>query len=97
VLQILVFLTSGRFLAASFDFHPRHPEWVIAISSGNCQFRGGANCSNDLYLSQDMGVHWGLVRTYVWAAAWHGLEDHDQMIIAWERRDKTASASYKSN
>lgn len=36
-----------------------------------------------------MGVHWGLIRSYVWGASWHGIADRDQMIIAWERREKT--------
>jgi len=83
--------TPGRFLGNTFRFHPRHPGWVLAISSGNCQNNRLFNCSNDLYLSQDMGVHWGLLRTYVWNAAWHGIADRDQLIIVWERRAKTGN------
>jgi len=82
------FAAPAFFVSSSFTFHPRHYSWILALSTGNCNGKSGSTCSNDLYLTQDGGKTWKLVRKYVWAAAWHGLEDRDSMVVIWERRSK---------
>jgi len=82
--------TPGTF-QKSLQFHPRHPGWILAVSTGNCNIAPGRTCSNNLYLSQDKGLSWKLLRKYVWVASWHGLVDFDNMIVIWERRAKTGN------
>lgn len=68
-----------------FKFHPQRPEYILALKVGCPAF----DCSNDLYVSQDFGGNWALLRTYVWVADWHGTSADDITIIAWERNTKS--------
>eukprot|EP01124_Arcella_intermedia_P018600 TRINITY_DN2561_c0_g1_i1.p1 TRINITY_DN2561_c0_g1~~TRINITY_DN2561_c0_g1_i1.p1 ORF type:complete len:742 (-),score=113.95 TRINITY_DN2561_c0_g1_i1:22-2247(-) len=62
-------------------FHPLHSDWVIGIVCDNFYYMG---CPGKLYLSQDLGSHWALLRTGVRVADWHGLSDDEKMIVSWE-------------
>jgi len=68
-------------------FHPKHPDWILATAMG-CLGLVTDRCSNDLYVSQNFGETWKMIRNYIWIADWHDDPNNPLYITVFERKYK---------